>query len=134
MIYDYLINNGWIVDGTGNPWYKAALAIHGHRIASIGKLASTQADKVIDAAGLIVAPGFIDIHQHSEIHLIIHPQSESRRDVDRRHGRPGVWLFRAVRHPGRDRREWHGAPDAGSVLEWFSDGKRSVPREHRARP
>jgi len=77
MIYDYLINNGWIIDGTGNPWYKATLAIKGHRIASIGNIAATQADKVIDATGLIVAPGFIDIHQHSEIHLIIHPQAES---------------------------------------------------------
>lgn len=76
MSFDYLIQNGWIVDGTGNPWYKAALAIQGQWIVSIGNCSPAQAERTIDATGLIVAPGFIDLHQHSEIHLMIHPQAE----------------------------------------------------------
>jgi dihydroorotase/N-acyl-D-amino-acid deacylase len=66
--YDVVILNGQIVDGTGNPWYLGDIAIHNDRIARItpdGQLKNAQAKIQIDARGLVVAPGFIDIQSHS---------------------------------------------------------------------
>ncbi len=59
--YDLIIKNGKVVDGSGAPWYVADVGIRGGKIAKIGRIASDEAETVIDAAGLIVAPGFIDM-------------------------------------------------------------------------
>jgi N-acyl-D-amino-acid deacylase len=67
--YDLLIRGGKIVDGTGNPWFVADVAVKDRRIAGIGKFDPGAAKRTIDASGLIVTPGFIDIHSHSEIDL-----------------------------------------------------------------
>jgi N-acyl-D-amino-acid deacylase len=72
--YDVVIASGRIVDGSGNPWYVADVGIRGGRIAAIGRLCGTGAQacpakRVIDAQGLIVAPGFIDVHTHVEENL-----------------------------------------------------------------
>jgi dihydroorotase/N-acyl-D-amino-acid deacylase len=75
--YDILIRNGRIVDGTGAPWYTADVAIRGDRIAAIGKLADVPAKLVIDAAGLVVAPGFIDIHTHARRGIADVPTAEN---------------------------------------------------------
>jgi N-acyl-D-amino-acid deacylase len=64
--YDLVIINGRIVDGTGNPWFRADVAIKDGRIARIGHVEAGQAKQVIDARGQIVAPGFIDVHTHVE--------------------------------------------------------------------
>jgi N-acyl-D-amino-acid deacylase len=64
--YDLIIQDGKIVDGTGNPWYYADVAIANGRIVKIGDLSTATASRVIDAKGLIVAPGFIDVHTHIE--------------------------------------------------------------------
>ena len=64
--YDLLITNARIVDGSGNPWYRADIAIKNGRIASIGRLSRAQSAKTIDAGNQIVAPGFIDVHTHVE--------------------------------------------------------------------
>lgn len=63
---DILIKNGRIVDGTGNSWYYGDIAVTGGKITYIGKLKNINANKTIDAKGLIVAPGFIDVHTHIE--------------------------------------------------------------------
>ena len=69
--WDVLIRGGRIVDGTGNPWFEGDVAIRGNRIAAVGRLGpAASARRVIDAQGLIVAPGFIDIHSHSDIPLL----------------------------------------------------------------
>jgi N-acyl-D-amino-acid deacylase len=65
-IYDLLITNGRVLDGTGNPWFPADIAVKDGRIAAIGKLAGANARRVIDASGHYVAPGFIDIHSHAD--------------------------------------------------------------------
>jgi N-acyl-D-amino-acid deacylase len=65
-IYDLLIKGGHILDGTGNPWFAADLAIRDGRITAIGPLAQASAKRVIDAQGLYLAPGFIDLHSHAD--------------------------------------------------------------------
>jgi len=64
--YDVILRNGKIIDGTGNSWYYGDIAIKDGRIAAIQKHINADAAKTIDAAGLIVAPGFIDVHTHIE--------------------------------------------------------------------
>jgi N-acyl-D-amino-acid deacylase len=63
---DILIRNGKILDGTGNSWVYGDIAIQDGKIAAIGKLAKWSATRTIDAMGLMVAPGFIDVHTHIE--------------------------------------------------------------------
>ena len=63
---DVLIRNGTVIDGSGGARYRADVAISGDRIAAVGDLATTAADVTIDAAGRIVAPGFIDAHTHDD--------------------------------------------------------------------
>ncbi len=63
--YDIIIRNGRVLDGSGNPWYEADVAIEGDRIAAIGDLADATAEVVIDALDLYVAPGFVDVHSHA---------------------------------------------------------------------
>ncbi len=63
--YDVLILNGRVLDGTGNPWTYGDIAISGDRIVAIGNLSGATATRVIDATGLYVAPGFIDVHTHA---------------------------------------------------------------------
>ncbi|MFN7933320.1 MAG: D-aminoacylase [Bryobacteraceae bacterium] len=64
--FDLLIRGGRVVDGTGNPSFIADVAVQGQRVVAMGKLEGKTARRVIDAKGLIVAPGFIDIHNHSD--------------------------------------------------------------------
>ncbi len=64
--YDVVIRNGRVIDGTGNPWFAADIAITGDRIARIGRLGDATARRVVDAAGMYVSPGFIDLHSHAD--------------------------------------------------------------------
>jgi len=64
--YDLLIRNGRVLDGSGNPWFPADIAVQNGRIAAIGRLPGAQAARVIDATGNYVTPGFIDIHSHAD--------------------------------------------------------------------
>jgi N-acyl-D-aspartate/D-glutamate deacylase len=63
--YDVLIRNGRVLDGSGNPWLGADIGIRGGRIVDMGRLGNATAARVIDAAGLTVSPGFIDVHSHA---------------------------------------------------------------------
>jgi dihydroorotase/N-acyl-D-amino-acid deacylase len=76
--YDLLIRGGRIVDGTGSPWYRGDVAVRGDRIAAVGLLPGARARDTIDATGLVVAPGFIDMLGHSEYPLLSHPQAVSK--------------------------------------------------------
>ena len=64
--FDILIINGRIIDGTGNPWFYADIAIKDGRIAKIGEISGRQARQIINADGLVVSPGFIDMHTHCD--------------------------------------------------------------------
>jgi len=77
--YDTLIRNGRVVDGSGNPWIYADVGIIGDRIAFVGKAdPSITAKRTVDATGLIVAPGFIDMLGQSEVNLLIDKQAVSK--------------------------------------------------------
>jgi dihydroorotase/N-acyl-D-amino-acid deacylase len=76
--FDVIIRNGHIIDGTGSPWYAGDIAIVNGRIARIGSLANVSAHRVIDARGLTVAPGFIDMLGQSELSMLVNPHVTSK--------------------------------------------------------
>jgi N-acyl-D-aspartate/D-glutamate deacylase len=76
--YDMLIRGGRIVDGTGNPSFAGDVAIIGERIVRVGSIGDAGAARVVDAAGLVVAPGFIDLHGHSTNALLTDGNGESK--------------------------------------------------------
>ena len=75
--FDLLIANGRIVDGAGGPWFYGDIAIKGDSIAAIGHFDPKSAARVLDATGMIVAPGFIDIHTHSRRGIFIDPMAQN---------------------------------------------------------
>jgi N-acyl-D-aspartate/D-glutamate deacylase len=76
--YDLIIRNGHIIDGTGSPWYSGDIGIRNGRIAAIGFLGAAQAKRTIDAHGMVVAPGFIDMLGQSEITILVNPHLPSK--------------------------------------------------------
>jgi N-acyl-D-amino-acid deacylase len=64
--FDLVITNARVVDGTGNPWFRADVGIKDGRIARIGRISDSEGRRTIDARGQILAPGFIDVHTHVE--------------------------------------------------------------------
>lgn len=76
--YDLLIRGGRIIDGTGSPAFRGDVAVRGDRIAAVGQLGGAQARDTIDATGLIVAPGFIDMLGHSEYRILLHGGADSK--------------------------------------------------------
>src|SRR5271163_3811705 len=76
--YDLIIRNGHIMDGTGSPWYGADVAIRDGHVAAIGRLDSATAKETINAAGMVVAPGFIDMLGQSEVSMLVNPHLPSK--------------------------------------------------------
>src|SRR5688500_2869846 len=76
--YDLVIRNGRVVDGTGNPWRYADVAVRGDRIAAVGRVPAGAARRDVDARGRIVAPGFIDMHSHSDMLLLEDGDAQSK--------------------------------------------------------
>lgn len=77
-MFDVLITNGSIVDGSGQPAFSADVGITGERIVAVGDLAHAEAARTIDATGMVVSPGFIDIHTHSDLTLLVEPFGMSK--------------------------------------------------------
>jgi len=78
FLFDVVIKNGRLVNGTGNPWFKADVGIKSSKVSEIGDLGSEDANKIINANGLVVCPGFIDMHSHSEYSLLVNSKAESK--------------------------------------------------------
>jgi N-acyl-D-amino-acid deacylase len=76
--FDLVITGGHIIDGTGSPWYAADLGIRGGRIAAIGNLSAAPRQQTIDAHGMVVAPGFIDMLGQSELTVLVDPRLPSK--------------------------------------------------------
>jgi dihydroorotase/N-acyl-D-amino-acid deacylase len=76
--YDLVIRNGHIIDGTGSPWYQADIGVRGGKIAAIGRLEGAAAKQTIDAHGMVVAPGFIDMLGQSELTMLVDPRLPSK--------------------------------------------------------
>jgi dihydroorotase/N-acyl-D-amino-acid deacylase len=77
-VFDTVIEHGRVVDGTGSPWFQADVGIRAGRIAAIGSLADMPARRRIEARGLVVAPGFIDMLGQSELTLLVNPHVPSK--------------------------------------------------------
>ena len=77
-MFDVLIRSGTVIDGTGRPRYKADVGISRGKIAAIGRLGSAEAPRIVDAVGLVVAPGFIDMHSHSDTTMLSDPGGDSK--------------------------------------------------------
>ncbi len=77
MQADILVRGGEIIDGTGRARRRCDVAMRDGRIAAVGELHDWQADEILEASGLVVAPGFIDMHTHSDLALLLNPRAES---------------------------------------------------------
>src|SRR5437762_5367142 len=75
--YDLVLRNGRIVDGSGSPWYRGDVAIRGDTIVRVAPSVTDAATRIIDAAGQVVTPGFIDIHSHAREGIFDSPAAEN---------------------------------------------------------
>lgn len=74
-MFDLILEGGWIVDGSGNPGYWGDVGVQGDRIAAIGRLKGAPARRRLKADGLVVCPGFVDMHSHSDIFWLAQPEA-----------------------------------------------------------
>jgi N-acyl-D-aspartate/D-glutamate deacylase len=77
MTYDLVLANGRILDGCGNPWFWGDLAIQDDRIAAIAPPGTLQGKRNLDVGGHYIAPGFVDIHTHSDLSILVNRRAES---------------------------------------------------------
>lgn len=116
---EILIKNGKVVDGTGNPWFTGDVAISGKKIIAVGRALELNAKRTINAEGLVVAPGFIDIHSHSDLLLFEDGRAESKI-------RQGVTLEVLGEGPSAGPAKGKLPParfrDAGRSFEWTTLG------------
>jgi N-acyl-D-amino-acid deacylase len=78
QVFDIVISNGHIIDGTGSPWYSGDVGIRDGKIAAIGNLFEAKRSRTVDAHGLVVAPGFIDMLGQSELTILVDPRLPSK--------------------------------------------------------
>src|SRR5882724_4862284 len=76
--FEIVITNGHIIDGTGSPWYSGDIGIRSGKIVAIGNLEDAQRTRTIDAHGMVVAPGFIDMLGQSELTILVDPRLPSK--------------------------------------------------------
>ena len=76
-MHDIILRGGQVIDGTGNPWFYADVAIEDGFIVGVGRIRE-DAKVIIDVGGLIISPGFIDVHSHSDLFLLVDPFAEAK--------------------------------------------------------
>ena len=126
MAWSLLVKNGWVIDGSGAPRVAADVAVEGDRIAAIGPALAGEATRTIDAAGRVVAPGFIDAHSHSDLFYFGCPSSESKVRQGCTTEVVGMCSFsQAPIAPGRAQavREWAGGIGASLDFHWETFGQ-----------
>ncbi len=75
--FDLIIENGRVVDGAGNPWFRGDVGIKNGKIVYVGDLSAAESVQRLDVEGNVVCPGFIDIHSHSDVAVLVRPQAEN---------------------------------------------------------
>jgi hypothetical protein len=135
--YDLILKNGWIVDGSGNPRYRGDVAIRGDRIAAVGFLGNATAKDTVDARGLVVAPGFIDMMGQSEINVLIDNRVLSKvtqgitTEVTGEGGSVAPLTDRLVADDSDAMKKWHYREDWRDLNGYFGarpdDGDRRYP-------
>lgn len=126
MAWSLLIRGGEVVDGTGAPRRRADVAVEADRIAAVGPDLAGEARRVIDAGGHVVAPGFIDIHSHSDLFYLACPAAESKVRQGCTTEVVGMCSFSPAPVPaaGRDRlRVWAAGIGARLDIDWTTFGE-----------
>src|SRR3989338_1825910 len=136
MGWSLLIRNGTVVDGSGAPGYAADVAVEGGLIAAVGPGLRSEAQRTIDAAGLTVAPGFIDVHSHSDLFYLGCPAAESKIRQGVTTEVVGMCSFSpAPVHPARKAvtAAWIGEIGSRLAVEWETFGQ-YLERLRQAKP
>lgn len=125
---DVLIRNGWVADGTGSPPFLGDVAIEGGHVVEVGRLGEqATAERVIDAAGKVVCPGFVDPHSHSDFSLLANPTAEStiRQGVTTEVVGNCGWSYAPVTHHSREYMSGrlHMFGYDGPVIPWSTFGE-----------
>ena len=120
--FDLVVRNGTILDGTGGPMWSGDLGVVGDTIAAIGSIAPERGRRVLDASGLHVSPGFIDIHSHSDSSIFAYPTADSRSRQGITTEVTGQCGFSAAPLEGvdADTRRANLAEETGAPVEWTS--------------
>lgn len=114
--FDLVLRGGTILDGTGTPAFVADIGLVGDRIAAIDRIAAEYGRRVVDLSGLHVAPGFVDIHSHSDREILLYPTADSR-------VRQGV-TTELTGNCGSSAAPFGGVDDEASRREWQEEGVR----------
>lgn len=117
--YDILVKGGRVIDGTGAPWFDADVGVRGGKIVAIGKLGEHAAKQVIDASNLVVTPGFIDMHTHSDVSLLRDGRGLSKIMQGVTTEVIGEGQSVAPRHKEDKDGRWGVKPDWSTLAEYF---------------
>ncbi len=123
MSVSFLLRNGTIVDGSGQPAFAGNVAIDGGRIVGVGACAGIEAERTLDVSGLVVTPGFIDSHSHSSLKIFEEPYAEAktRQGITTEiFGQDGIpaWRRCPCRTSPPGARTWRGLEGESDAIDW----------------
>jgi len=124
--FDLVITNGHIIDGTGSPWYSGDLGIRNGKITVIGNLSEAKSARIIDARGMVVAPGFIDMLGQSELTILVDPRLPSKiyqgitTEITGEGGSPAPLNDAIVKADSQSYEHYQITPDWRTMREYFA--------------